>query len=68
MAHDRPSVERVLLRPAGFAALADIGRTSIYELIARGDIRAVRIGRILRIPATEVSRFVKIAEHNKADE
>jgi excisionase family DNA binding protein len=32
------------------AAILRIGRNQLYEAVAHGDIRAVRIGRTIRIP------------------
>lgn len=35
-----------------------IGQTLLRALIRRGDIRAVRLGRLIRIPRSEVERIV----------
>ena len=37
---------------------ADIGRTTIYRLLAEGRLEAVHVGRALRIPVTSVEDFV----------
>jgi len=34
------------------AAILRIGRNQLYEAVARGDVRAIRIGRTIRIPKT----------------
>ena len=34
------------------AAVLRIGRNQLYEAVARGEVRAVRIGRTIRIPKT----------------
>jgi excisionase family DNA binding protein len=47
----------VLLRPAKFARLIDMSRSKIYELIQSGEIRAVSIGGVLRIPVDELDRL-----------
>ena len=39
--------------------ILSIGRNTAYELIHSGQIRSVRIGRKIRIPKTEVLRFLK---------
>ena len=36
-----------------------IGRTMLYELIRRGDLRPIRIGRCVRIPRRELEEFVE---------
>ena len=38
-----------LLRPEEAAAWLDVGRGSVYELARRGELPAVRLGRLLRI-------------------
>lgn len=34
------------------------GKTYVYELIARGELRTVKLGRLTRIPAGAVAEFV----------
>lgn len=41
------------------AGLLGIGRTTLYELIRRGDLRPIRIGRCVRIPQRELEEFVE---------
>jgi len=48
-----------LLRIPEAAAELSIGRSRLYELIAAGELRAVKIGsRGVRVPAAELDRFV----------
>lgn len=41
-----------------FAALTSLSKSAVYTAVARGDIRAVRIGGRLVIPASEVDRLL----------
>ena len=41
------------------AAMLSIGRSTLYELVDRGEIRVVHIGRSVRIPVDELKRFVQ---------
>jgi excisionase family DNA binding protein len=51
-------MSRLLRIPEACAELS-IGRSRLYELIAAGEIAAVKIGsRGVRIPSTELDRFV----------
>jgi excisionase family DNA binding protein len=34
------------------AAILRVGRNQLYQAVARGEVRAVRIGRTIRIPKT----------------
>jgi excisionase family DNA binding protein len=36
-----------------------IGRNLAYELIARGDLPAVRLGRVIRVPRTGLERWLE---------
>lgn len=42
--------DRLLLRVEEAARLLDISRGLAYELIARGELPSVRLGRLVRIP------------------
>ena len=39
-----------MLKVGEVAAILRVGRNQLYEAVARGDIRAIRIGRTIRIP------------------
>jgi excisionase family DNA binding protein len=53
-------MEKVLLPiwPDTGTALGGLGRTKIYELIASGELRTVKIGRRRFIPVTAVQEYV----------
>jgi len=46
-----------LLRPAKFARLIDVSRSKVYEMLSAGEIRAVTVGGVLRIPLDEIERL-----------
>ena len=48
----------VALTVRDVAKLLGIGLNSAYDLVRCGAIRSVRIGRLLRIPRSEVDRFL----------
>ena len=43
-------MERLLLRPVEAAEAIGVGRSKIYELLARGELPSVRIGSSVRVP------------------
>jgi len=47
-----------LITVAVAARLLGVGRTTIYELIARGDIDTVHIGRSARVPVCSLDLFI----------
>jgi excisionase family DNA binding protein len=47
--------------PDAFAKVVGLGRTTVYELIRRGEIRSIKIGRRRLIPAEEVDRLLALA-------
>jgi excisionase family DNA binding protein len=44
------------------ARLLRIGRSSAYELVRRGELRSVKIGRARRVSSTAVASFIERAE------
>ena len=49
---------RQLLRAEEAADMLGIGRTKIYEMIARGEIPALRIGRLVRVPRHALDEWI----------
>jgi excisionase family DNA binding protein len=47
-----------LLRPEEAAAVLGVSKNLIYEMARRGDIRAVRLGRLVRIPREQLAAWV----------
>jgi excisionase family DNA binding protein len=56
----RPEVglRPLLVDPKQAAWLLGIGRTTLYELIAAGTLRPMRIGRCVRFSVADLERFV----------
>ena len=52
------AADRLLLTPEEVAEVLRIGRTTVYALMKRGELRAVHIGRSCRIRQAEVERYV----------
>jgi excisionase family DNA binding protein len=50
--------EQLLLRPVEAAQRLGIGRTKVYELMASGQLRSVKIGAARRVSATALAEFV----------
>jgi excisionase family DNA binding protein len=53
---DKP--ERILLRPAEVADALGMSKSTIYALLAKGDIPSVRIGGMLRVPTVALTRLI----------
>jgi excisionase family DNA binding protein len=51
---------RLCYRVSRAAKLLDYGKTALYEMIAKGEIKAVVIGGQKRIPVTELLRLIEI--------
>jgi excisionase family DNA binding protein len=52
-------MDKLLLRPEEAAEVLSIGRSRLYELIGRGELASVRIGRSRRVPARDLVRYVE---------
>jgi excisionase family DNA binding protein len=44
------------------AAILRVGRNQLYEAVARGEVRAVRIGRSIRIPKTALLDLLSLPD------
>ena len=55
-AASRPGPER-LLTVAEAAEAMSCGRTLVYDLMARGELRSIRAGRLRRIPASAIAEL-----------
>jgi len=55
----RPIEPPLLLRAHEAGRLLGLGRSTVFELIARGELPAVRIGRAVRVPRAALERWVR---------
>ena len=60
-------MEKLLLKPLEAAQVLGIGRSLIYELIARKKIPSVRLGRCLRVPKESLQQWLKEKEEQEMD-
>ncbi len=60
-------MEKLLLKPSEVTQLLGIGRSLVYELIARKEIPSVRLGRCLRVPAESLQRWLKDQENGQSN-
>ena len=50
--------DQLLVTPEEAARRLSVGRTTIYELMSRGELQSVNIGRCRRVPVSSLSLFV----------
>lgn len=55
---DQPAADRLLLTVEEAGVALGIGRSLMYELIARGEITAVRVGRLRRVRPEDLRSYV----------
>ena len=51
--------EKLLLSPSEASELLGVGRSQMFELIARGDVESVKIGRLRKIPHDALTAYVE---------
>ena len=51
-------MDRLLLTPEETAQMLRVGRSTVYELIASGRLKSVKIGRCRRVTRAQVDEFV----------
>jgi len=61
------SGDRLLLRLPEVATRLGLGRSTVYELIQRGELPVIRVGRAVRIPAAALQRWVERQMDGAAD-
>ena len=50
--------DRVLLNPREAAQSLGVSRSTLYSLLASGELRSVSVGRLRRIKATDLDDYV----------
>jgi len=60
-------MEKLLLKPSEVAQILGIGRSLVYELIARKEIPSIRLGRCIRIPSESLQHWLKDQENQRND-
>lgn len=58
VAGDPPLYEPLLLRPLEAARLLGIGRSKLFEMLARNELPVLRLGRCVRIPRQGLEDWV----------
>jgi excisionase family DNA binding protein len=63
------TAEPALLRVEEAARILALGRSKTYELIARGELPSVRIGRAVRVPRNALQEWLRaqVTPHNNGD-
>ncbi|WP_406322142.1 helix-turn-helix domain-containing protein [Streptomyces sp. NBC_01637] len=52
-------VERLLYKPEEAAEALAIGRSTVYELMAEGSLRYIKLGRTRRIRRADIEAYVE---------
>lgn len=52
------SPNQILLRPEDAADALDLSRTTVFALIAAGELESVKIGRARRVPRDAIEAYV----------
>lgn len=52
-------MEPALIRIDEAARYLSVGRSTLYELIARGDVPTIHIGRAVRVPTEALKDYVR---------
>ena len=61
-------MEQLLYKPSQCQEILNLGRSKIYELLASQQLRSVRVGRAIRIPASALKEYVERQEKEAATE
>jgi len=59
------NMEILLYKPPQVAEILNLGRSKTYELITTGQIKSIRVGRAIRIPAAALREYVAAQEQQQ---
>ncbi len=51
--------DRLLLRPREVAVATGLSRSMVYELIGRGELPAIRVGKSVRVPVAALQQWIR---------
>jgi len=54
-----PYQDRLLLRPREVAAATGLSRSMVYELIGRGELPSIRVGKSVRVPVADLQQWIR---------
>ena len=57
--HTKELLDDKLLSPGEVANVLSVSRWTIYHWISSRQIRSVKIGRLVRIPSSEIARLIE---------
>ena len=60
-------MDKLLLKPSEVTQILGIGRSLVYELIARKEIPSIRLGRCIRIPSESLQRWLRDQEYQSSE-
>ncbi|MFC1930894.1 helix-turn-helix domain-containing protein [Chloroflexota bacterium] len=60
-------IEKLLLKPSEVTQILGIGRSLVYELIARKEIPSIRIGRCIRVSSESLQRWLRDQEQQSKE-
>lgn len=55
-------IEKLLYTVEESAARLSIGVTKMKQLVADGEVRSIRVGRLRRIPASSLAEYIQVRE------
>ena len=61
-------MEKLLLRPAEAGELIGVSRAQAYNMIQRGEIPSVRLGRSVRVPLEGLREHVRRLSQEQAEQ
>ncbi len=60
-------MDRLLLRPTEAAEAIAVGRSKVYQLLARGELPSVRVDGRLRVPVAQLREWVEQKVNSRVD-
>ena len=59
--------DRILYSCTEAAALMGLGRSLVYQLVMRGDLHSIKLGRARRIPAKALDEYIQRLQSEQSE-
>ncbi len=58
-------MQKLLLRPTEVTQMLSLSRSTVYQLIASGELKSIRLGRAIRIPVKSLEEWIESNQQDK---
>lgn len=53
-------MEKLLLKPIEVIQTLGVSKSKVYEMLARGELPSIRMGRCVRVPVASLNKWIEV--------